>query len=935
MGSLLLYGGTFARSDSQVRKKGVFWKRGLFRKVYFLEILENLEILEILGNPQTVEHKEESDHFLEILENLEILEILGSRECRLPEPSPRIASTPQAAAPAMKLLTWLLCHLALCFCRRGEAKQQEFKTARGQKHATHSGARWCGRRRLSIRRRRSNVPATIEEEEELPMRHPGAWEEKAAWQQWQSQVGRDEAGHMENQKREQLLMHETLPLLFCLRHWRRRATKGRQSSAATEEPLQDSDTPPLSRVSGNAVKGKEVEITKVAADWLAGCRTKRVSTDGNCFWRAAAKCLQCSWRKLKESTVAHAEQLGDDEWSKRHSRRGCWIDTKGVKYFAEAHALAVYVNTGQHTTWCVRGGDAGAVHLRLRNCHYAACMVDEKVATSEAQRADDGEEQTIALEGGAPKVRPRWRSRTPPRVPDLDLSPAGAWTVDVQLQNRDDVDEELSVRLREGTEVSRLAQIAADRLGTVARNILIYRDVSNEIVGHTEEVRQDKVYQYCEAEPLTAEQLRRAEAEEARAQQRREAVAAEEEVQEEHGESGSEATEEEAEIPWDTVSLVPLATFSCNFLIFSPFEGWQPYVLRTDNRASWANERTFCANLLGVRADELLWHEADPATADRYGCPRGLIFVFPAPTRADLTGGAARKSSRQSSRKGQLQTIDFDLTKKEGRTLEVILQNRDDTAQALTIRFSEGARASKLKRLAADKEGVDVEEIVLYRGATNDIIKDVVLLRDKCTYEYLSQELASSDTEQVEVEDVKFLRTAQEQREEDSSEMSEEPTTIPWETVSVSALATAASHFLILVPYKGWQPFILRTDDPTSWVKEKAFCAGILGVSQERIMLQIAGVDLAATYQCEGVLIFAFAAPSFDALAGGGKQSAKKKHHKTGKDMERRSRRKADREEAQDKEVQHRCKSPDQYRHGEASHQSADQGTGGTHVPSC
>ena len=54
-------------------EKGVFWKRGLFKKVHFLEILE---ILEILENPQTVETKGEADHFLEILENLEILEIL-------------------------------------------------------------------------------------------------------------------------------------------------------------------------------------------------------------------------------------------------------------------------------------------------------------------------------------------------------------------------------------------------------------------------------------------------------------------------------------------------------------------------------------------------------------------------------------------------------------------------------------------------------------------------------------------------------------------------------------------------------------------------------------------------------------------------------------------------------------------------------------------
>ena len=43
-------------------EKGVFWKRGLFRKVH------SLEIPEILENPQTLEDKGESDHFLEILE---------------------------------------------------------------------------------------------------------------------------------------------------------------------------------------------------------------------------------------------------------------------------------------------------------------------------------------------------------------------------------------------------------------------------------------------------------------------------------------------------------------------------------------------------------------------------------------------------------------------------------------------------------------------------------------------------------------------------------------------------------------------------------------------------------------------------------------------------------------------------------------------------
>ena len=53
-------------------------EKGSCQKSPFPEILENLEIqnLEILDNPQTVENKGDSDHFLEVLEHLEILEIL-------------------------------------------------------------------------------------------------------------------------------------------------------------------------------------------------------------------------------------------------------------------------------------------------------------------------------------------------------------------------------------------------------------------------------------------------------------------------------------------------------------------------------------------------------------------------------------------------------------------------------------------------------------------------------------------------------------------------------------------------------------------------------------------------------------------------------------------------------------------------------------------
>ena len=65
VGSRLTIGAPQPQSSGS--EKGVFWKRGLFRKVHFLEILENREILE---NPQIVENKGESDHHLEALESI-------------------------------------------------------------------------------------------------------------------------------------------------------------------------------------------------------------------------------------------------------------------------------------------------------------------------------------------------------------------------------------------------------------------------------------------------------------------------------------------------------------------------------------------------------------------------------------------------------------------------------------------------------------------------------------------------------------------------------------------------------------------------------------------------------------------------------------------------------------------------------------------------
>ena len=45
-----------------------FLEKGSFRKVHFLDDLEDSEIVAIPENPQTVENKGESDHFLEIME---------------------------------------------------------------------------------------------------------------------------------------------------------------------------------------------------------------------------------------------------------------------------------------------------------------------------------------------------------------------------------------------------------------------------------------------------------------------------------------------------------------------------------------------------------------------------------------------------------------------------------------------------------------------------------------------------------------------------------------------------------------------------------------------------------------------------------------------------------------------------------------------------
>ena len=58
------------------------------------------------------------------------------------------------------------------------------------------------------------------------------------------------------------------------------------------------------------------------------------------------------------------------------------------------------------------------------------------------------------------------------------------------------------MRLEEGTRVARLATLAADRIGIMPSNILIYRGITNNIVKHDAEIHTAAWYQYCTSVPL-------------------------------------------------------------------------------------------------------------------------------------------------------------------------------------------------------------------------------------------------------------------------------------------------------------------------------------------------------------------------------------------------------------------------------------------------
>ena len=114
--------------------------------------------------------------------------------------------------------------------------------------------------------------------------------------------------------------------------------------------------------------------------------------------------------------------------------------------------------------------------------------------------------------------------------------------------------------------------------------------------------------------------------------------------------------EEEPAIPWEAISVAPITNTHDYFLAFHPFQGWFPYILRSDTRQNWDRERAFGARMLRVGKEELIMHEGDEEMARRYGCRRTLMLVFPVPTRADLAGGGKKKAKEEPRQRLKLKS---------------------------------------------------------------------------------------------------------------------------------------------------------------------------------------------------------------------------------------------------------------------------------------
>ena len=161
------------------------------------------------------------------------------------------------------------------------------------------------------------------------------------------------------------------------------------------------------------------------------------------------------WRSKNPNSQKHVNQLGGAQeehpevcsglrrksWCMRHQRKGTWIDNAGVKLFAAAHNLTVFISTAHGVNWSISGGGGGEIYLKRNRCYAAYEVQTDWQADERNPFAAEGEEN---LAGGAPKraVSTGDRSRSPRREPDFNLAREEGWTVDIQLQDRNDCEEE-------------------------------------------------------------------------------------------------------------------------------------------------------------------------------------------------------------------------------------------------------------------------------------------------------------------------------------------------------------------------------------------------------------------------------------------------------------------------------------------------------------
>ena len=852
------------------------------------------------------------------------------------EPGLCLADPPMRMPSVVWLLQWILCLAALCLGKPEEIETKNVKKAMGSSPSKgqKSSARWGGGRRWCSINRRKMQPS-VEAEEEEKSASPQAWETEAALlplrQKAQSSV-------MEAADQTAMLYgksEEAVALILCLRHWmkgRGRVKRSSNGSWRRDQDLQDSTEQVENSAAGSAnphqdtrcraygtkVLGTEVEIRKVWMPELDHGRTQSVIGDGNCFWRAAAKGMGTRWGLLKKATIAHAREKGDLDWCTSNQQRGKWISNAGVKHFADAFGLEIFINTGRGTTWSIKGGDRAKLYLKLRHAHYAVYVNSKE---RRMQSSHDDAEEEVALQGGAPKKRKSPR----PAEEERKEGRKATEVMEVQMFNRDDTAERWSIRLPVGARVASLFQAAATRLGTAERNILLYRSRSNILVGRSLVIERHDAFEYATT-PFPEEDTE--ESQESQHAGELQPEQAQQEEAKERQQQDKEAEElkvfEGRRVDWKNETVALTAQTYNGYLVLNSDGDWIPYVLWSDTSKDKRKEIAFLSGLLAAEESRIVLHQASQREANEYGCPKGLYYAFTRPLPADLrakeearqrdasqygvsaSSGASQQPSDPKEQEPQSCNLeggapkgvrdhrsrsprrarepDFNLAPEEGWTVDIKLQDRDDYTIEDTVRAAEGVLVRRVATIAADRLGVEPSSVLIYRGITNEILSHEAAIHTSCELQYCKAEEdeQQEETDQrcrqdAEASEAEEEHDSDEQEEEEQAEESEEEEAIPWEAISVTPVTNTHDYFLVFFPFHGWRPFILRSNNRENWDLERAFCARMLRVEVEEVVMHEATPELARRYGCVRTLMLVFPAPTRADLTGGGKSSKKER----------------------------------------------------------